>query len=80
MEVTYRRVKVGFVFESNRLVSNYYAYDNCNYDTYFLSETENFELTAHRLLVLMQVSNVCPSLETMWSLFCKTGLYIYKYY
>lgn len=31
MEVTYRRVKVGFVFKSNRLVSNYYcAYDNCN--------------------------------------------------
>lgn len=30
MEVTYRRVKVGFVFESNRLVSNYCAYNNCN--------------------------------------------------
>lgn len=30
MEVTYRRVKVGFVFESNRLISNYCAYNNCN--------------------------------------------------
>lgn len=36
MEVTYRRVKVGFVFESNRLVSNYCAYNNCNITiTYF---------------------------------------------
>lgn len=30
MEVKYRRVKVGFVFEFNRLISNYCAYDDCN--------------------------------------------------
>lgn len=30
MEVKYRRVKVGFVFEFNRLIFNYCAYDNCN--------------------------------------------------
>lgn len=27
MEVKYRRVKVGFVFGFNSLISNYYAYD-----------------------------------------------------
>lgn len=76
MEVKYRRVKVGFVFEFNSLISNHCAYYTVIIYTYFLSEMKNLELTAHRLLVLKQMSNVCPSLGTMRSLFCKTGLYI----
>lgn len=40
MEVKYRRVKVGFVFEFNSLISNYYAYNTVILYTYFLSETK----------------------------------------
>lgn len=61
MEVKYRRVKVGFVFQFNRLISNYCAYDNCNlYSTYFLSEMKNLELTAHRLLVFNASEQCLP--------------------
>lgn len=38
MEVKYRRVKVGFVFEFNSLISNYCAYNIVILYTYFLSE------------------------------------------
>lgn len=38
MEVKYRRVKVGFVFEFNSLIFNYCAYNIATLYTYFLSE------------------------------------------
>lgn len=61
MEVKYRRVKVGFVFEFNSLISNHCAYNTVILYTYFLSEMKkNLEMTAHRLLVLNASEQCLP--------------------
>lgn len=80
MEVKYRRVKVGFVFEFNRLISNYCAYDNCNIMVPTFSVKWNLELTAHRLLVFKRKwAMFARPLERCGHSFVRLG-YIYKYY